>query len=72
MARPEAQRAVIISGSCPNCGGSLLIHDASTAEISCHLCARTWSCNPNDAAHDDCGPNFGKRSGPFFPIDTIS
>lgn len=72
MARPHIQGAAIMQGTCPNCSGSMLIHDASIAEINCYLCSRTWSCNPDDAAHDDCGLNFGKRQGPFFPIDTIS
>src|SRR4051795_11156278 len=54
MASLLALGATIISLPCPNCGGSMLVHDGTVAEITCQLCSRSWECAPDDPGHEDC------------------
>ena len=54
MASLLALGATIISLPCPNCGGSMLVHDGTVGEITCQLCSRSWECAPDDPGHEDC------------------
>ena len=45
MARHTTPGSSLIAGSCSNCNASMLIHDGSTGEVTCQMCARTYGCD---------------------------
>jgi len=44
----------LVPGHCLHCNGSMVIHDGTTGENTCQMCARTWSCDPAQAGHERC------------------
>jgi hypothetical protein len=44
----------LIPGHCHHCQGSMLIHDGSTGEVTCQMCARSWSCDTSASGHEHC------------------
>ena len=42
-------------GRCDHCGATMLVHDGTTGEVTCQMCARTWECDRTLPGHDQCG-----------------
>jgi hypothetical protein len=57
----------LIPGSCDHCHGSMLIHDGSVGEVTCQMCARTWSCDRSQPGHELCHGLLGlsRRTAPI-------
>jgi uncharacterized Zn finger protein (UPF0148 family) len=59
--------ATMLPVPCPNCGGTMLVHDGTTAEITCQLCSRIWECEPNEPGHEACTHFYSISPSPAFP-----
>jgi hypothetical protein len=65
MSEPGTPGTTLLPGRCIHCDGSMLIHDGSTGEITCQMCARTWNCDPAQPGHERCAVvPMGVSTGP--------
>ena len=64
MARHTTPGSSLIAGSCSNCNASMLIHDGSTGEVTCQMCARTYGCDRTQPGHEHCGGTIALKWDP--------
>jgi hypothetical protein len=55
MADKMSAGSAFARGVCTHCRATMLIHDGSTGEITCQMCARSWECDQKMPGHEMCG-----------------
>ena len=68
MAEMMSAGSAFARGVCAHCRATMLIHDGSTGEITCQMCARTWECDQTMAGHEMCG---GRIERSMLPVAVV-